>query len=112
MDLSFRDDSGITIIKVVGELDETCSSGFTQLFDRLIDEGRRTFVINLEGVNFIDSSGLATLVRCFKQVRNAAGNICLAALQPPVHRVLELTRLDRAFEIRPDIPQAVRFFTD
>ena len=108
MAVTVREDRGITVVELMGELDTTNTAELGQLFDRLLAEGRRRFVLDLQGVAFIDSAGLATLVRCFKRVRNGTGYVSLASLQPPVRRVLELTRLDRAFEVCTDAATAVQ----
>jgi anti-anti-sigma factor len=111
MVLAFHDDHGVTVIDLSGGLDETRSAELGALFDRLLTEGRRLFVIDLRAVDFIDSAGLAMLVRCFKRVRSGVGNLALVALQPSVRRVFELTRLDRSFDILTDVTEAVQRFT-
>jgi anti-sigma B factor antagonist len=73
-------------------------------------EGRWRLVIDLGKVGFMDSSGLATLVRYYKRARSNRGDICLASLQPPVRRVFQLTRLDRVFDLHPDVAKAVQQF--
>jgi anti-anti-sigma regulatory factor len=47
-------------------------------------------------------------VRLFKQVRGHGGRLGLAALQPPVRHVFELTRLERSFDLYPDVAEALR----
>jgi anti-sigma B factor antagonist len=111
MDLTFSDEHGVAVVRIVGELDDMHSKELGQLFDRLLAEGRRQFVIDLKGVEFIDSSGLAMLVRCFQHARRSAASLSLADLKPPVLRTFELTRLDRAFDIRADVAEAIRYRT-
>jgi anti-anti-sigma factor len=111
MVLSFHDDRGIAVIDLTGGLDETRGAELGALFDRLLTEGRRQFVIDLKAVDFIDSAGLAMLVRCFKRVRSGVGNLALIAPQPSVRRIFELTRLDRSFDIHTDVAEAVQRFT-
>jgi anti-sigma B factor antagonist len=111
MDLTFHDEHDVAVVRVVGELDDMHSKELGQLFDRLLAEGRRQFVIDLKGVEFIDSSGLAMLVRCFQRARRSAASLSLADLTPPVLRTFELTRLDRAFDIRADVAEAIRYCT-
>ena len=106
MDITVHDDGGTMVIAVAGELEAIRGSELGQVCDRLLAEGRRKFVIDLKDVAFVDSSGLATLIRCLKRVRSNAGNLILTNLQSPVRRVIELTRLDRAFDIQTDIPPA------
>lgn len=111
MDLTFHDEHGVAIVRIAGELDEVHSAELGQLFDRLLAEGRRQFVLELKGVDFIDSSGLAMLVRCFQHARSSAASFSLADLTPPVLRTLELTRLDRAFDICADVAEAIKHCT-
>jgi anti-anti-sigma factor len=108
MDLTFHEEQGVAVLCLVGELDDVHSPEVGQLFERLLGEGRRQFVLDLKGVNFIDSSGLAMLVRCFQHSRQSASSFMLADLTPAVLRTFKLTRLDRAFEIYTDAAEAVR----
>jgi anti-sigma B factor antagonist len=98
-------------VAVQGEFDSTHSLEFRTLIDRLLQEGHRHIIVDLQHIDFIDSSGLAVLVGGFKRARSNAATICFAALQPAVRRVFELTRLERAVEIQPDVTQAIQFLT-
>lgn len=69
-------------------------------------------VVNLEGVNFLDSTALATLVRGMKNCRQRGGNLRLCCLQPPVRVIFELTRLDRAFDLYPSEEKALSAVSD
>jgi anti-sigma B factor antagonist len=108
MEMRVRDEGGATVVGILGELDAASSPVLSQRLDELLGEGRRRLVIDLQGVPFIDSSGLSTLVRVFKHVRSGGGSLGLAAMQPAVRRVFELTRLDRSFDIHADVADAVR----
>lgn len=61
--------------------------------------GNVKIVVNLEGVNFVDSTALSTLVRGLKHCREQSGDLHICALQQPVRVIFELTRLDKAFDI-------------
>jgi anti-sigma B factor antagonist len=111
MDLTYHEDRGVTVVKIAGDLDAAGGGELGQVFDRLLTENHRRFVIDLKAVEFIDSAGLSMLVRCFKRVRSGAGALWLAALQPPVRRVFEITRLDRAFDIDRDVHAALQRLT-
>ena len=56
-------------------------------------------LVNLQGVHFIDSTALSTLVQGMKRCREKGGDLVLCNLQQPVRVIFELTRLDRAFSI-------------
>lgn len=107
MNIDVRDEGKVTLVRLSGDLDATSGPGLTEELDRLWNAGRRQFVLDLEGVPFIDSTGLSTLVRLFKRVKSQAGRLGLAALQPPVRRVFELTRLERAFDVYADVADAL-----
>jgi anti-sigma B factor antagonist len=68
-------------------------------------------IINLGGVNFIDSTALATLVQGMKRCREQNGDLHLCNLQQPIRIIFELTRLDRAFDIYPHESEAAAAFS-
>lgn len=73
----------------------------------LIDEGRSEIILDMAGVSFSDSSGLAVLVAIYKKVTEKAGEVILLSPQPSVQSLLELTRLQEIFEIYSDVKTAV-----
>jgi anti-sigma B factor antagonist len=64
-------------------------------------------IVDLAGLEFIDSSGVAALARGRKQARHAGGDLRLAAAQQQVLRVLTLTRLIEAFPVHASVDEAV-----
>lgn len=72
--------------------------------------GNFNLVVSLEGVNFIDSTALATLVRGLKHCRENNGNLRLCCLQQAVRVIFELTRLDKAFDIYATEAEAQQAF--
>src|ERR687896_745336 len=111
MELSVHDNHGVTVVMVSGEMDAGNSTQLGEELDHLLAEGSRKLVIDLGKVDFINSSGLATLVHYYKLARSNCGDISLAALQPPVRQAFQLSRLDRVFDLQPDVARAVQRFT-
>ena len=74
--------------------------------DQLVRAGARYFVVDLGRVTFVDGAGLAALVQLYKQVRIGEGDIRLAAVAPTLMHILELTRLNRVFDIFPTVAAA------
>jgi anti-sigma B factor antagonist len=72
----------------------------------LIEEGRQAIVLDLSGVDFIDSSGLGALVGCLKRL-GQRGDLALAGAKKPVEKVLALTRMDKVFRIFKTTDEAV-----
>ncbi len=63
-------------------------------------------IVDLAGLEFIDSSGVAALARGRKQARHAGGDLRLAAAQRQVLRVLTLTRLIEVFPVHASVDEA------
>lgn len=68
------------------------------------------YVIDLGQVDFIDSSGLITLVTGLKTARQNGCKLVLCNVQAPVRLILELTQLDSAFEILESYDAALKKF--
>jgi len=65
-------------------------------------------VVDLTGVDFLDSAGVGVLVGLFKNSRLRGGRARFCGMTPGVRSVLELIQLDRIFEIYDDAEEAVR----
>jgi anti-sigma B factor antagonist len=101
----------VVVVDVVGRM--TLSDGRTQLRDLIhvfAGKGRKRFLINLAGVDFVDSDGLGELARCFSVVRHAGGEMKLVHVQKRVQALLELTRMINLFEIHSAEAAALKTF--
>jgi anti-sigma B factor antagonist len=76
----------------------------------LIAQGKKKIILNLDGVDYIDSSGVGELVGSFTTVRNAGGELKLMNLTQKVHDVLHVTKLYTVFDIKDDEFTAVKSF--
>jgi anti-anti-sigma factor len=65
-------------------------------------------IVDLTGVEFIDSAGVGVLVGLFKSARSRGGRMRVCGLTSGVRSVLELIQLDRIFEIHDDDASAAR----
>ncbi len=72
-----------------------------------VSDGLRHLVLDLSGVDFIDSFGLGVLIGALKRVRLLDGDLQLVVTEPRVRRVLELCDLDRIFTLHTDVRAAV-----
>lgn len=102
-----KSEAGHTIV-IVDELrlDASISESFrVYLFDQ-IDNGANNMVIDLSSVRFMDSSGLGALVAALKKM-DEKGTLKLAAAQPAVLDLFNLTSMDRLFTILPTVTEAI-----
>ncbi|MDX1520460.1 MAG: STAS domain-containing protein [Anaerolineae bacterium] len=91
-----------------GALNARSAEEAKQVFRDLIEQGVTQVIVNLEGVPFIDSSGLASLVSGLKTLGGEAANLKLAAPQSQARLLFELTMFDRVFEIHDTVDDALR----
>lgn len=97
-----------TVVAVHGDLDV---EGGPLLRDALLEAlgehpGQR-IVVDLEGVDFLDSAGIGVLVGGRERARSGEGDLVLVATGRTVLKVLDLTGLTRVFEIHPSRPAAL-----
>lgn len=88
-------------------LDANNSEELKAEINKLIENGSKELIIDLNDVHFIDSSGLGALVSGFKNASTHQGRIKLSALQTQVKSMFELTRLQRVFEIYQTVDEAL-----
>ena len=105
-------DKGVAVLLMVEEerLDAHNSGDLKNQMLKLFEEGKHNLVVDLQGVRFVDSSGLGALVSGFKNASSRNGNLKLAGLQLQVKSMFELTRLHRVFEIYTDSGEALASF--
>ncbi|MGH9317374.1 MAG: STAS domain-containing protein [Thermoanaerobaculia bacterium] len=111
MDLTTREDGSVTILTVSGDLViGGPESLFKKTVTRLIEEERVFLLVDLKGVNFLDSSGLGALVRAMTLSQKEGGQTKLVHAGPKIRKLLEMTKLDSVFEIHNDMERAIASF--
>ncbi|HXD90485.1 MAG TPA: STAS domain-containing protein [Candidatus Binataceae bacterium] len=100
MQISTRRMDKTTILDIAGDIDLAHSSEVRRMVLIEFREKRTPRVIlNLLEVNYIDSSGVASLVEGLKASRDVGSRLILFGLSPIAHEVLQLSRLLTIFEI-------------
>jgi anti-sigma B factor antagonist len=113
MELSESTQNNVRILQLAGRFDTYTAPPIREwLADAISQSTIPQLVVNLSGVNFVDSTAMATLVQGMKRCREVEGDLRLCHLQQPVRMIFELTRLDRAFEIFNAEEEAVLAFSD
>lgn len=100
----------IDVLKLKGRLDASSGKDIKEKVSALAKEKRVNLVIDIGAIDFIDSSGLGSLVASLRSVNKLGGDIKIASLQNPVRAIFELTRLHRIFEIFDDSTAAAKSF--
>lgn len=99
MDIKVRHIENVTVLQLVDSLDISNAHQIRKaLFDAISSESAQV-VVNLQDLDFIDSSGLAALAQGLRRAREYEGNLCLCSMRSPVRLIFEMTRFDKVFEI-------------
>jgi anti-sigma B factor antagonist len=107
--LEYRLVSGVAVVTVTGEVDvSTCGLLRDGLLRVVTDEGYRGLVVNLAGVNFIDSTGFGVLVGVWHRVNATNFSLALAAPSRRARDILDTTGLTKAFSVYDSEAEAVR----
>ena len=110
MNIQKRIAGDITILCLDGRLDLTSASALKEASKDVLSNNTKKMVLNLDRVDFINSSGLGTLVSILKEVRNSQGTMKLTNLAPYVKEIFDITQLSNIFDIFPDESQALTSF--
>jgi anti-sigma B factor antagonist len=96
-------DPATAVIEVGGEIHVTTAPELSHVLNTAIDAGRTRLVLDLGGVMFIDSTGLAVLLNALRRVDALA----LVCTNPTVLRLFEITKLDTTFAIYDEVAPAL-----
>jgi len=95
-----------TVVRVQGEVDVYTAPRLRETLLELVNEGKRQIVIDLGGVEFLDSTGLGVLVGGLKRVRSHEGDLRLVCTQSRILKVFEITGLTTVFSIFDSVDAA------
>lgn len=107
LSLDSRTEGDWTVLSVSGEVDLATAPQLRERLDGLIDEGGERLVVNLEGVSFLDSTGLSVLVGALNRIQERGGTLALAALSRPVRKVLATVGLEQQFAIHETVAEVL-----
>ena len=95
------------VLPLEGEIDLHVSPNLTAALNRLIDKKPKQVVVDLSGVTYIDSAGLAALIEGMQKIEAYGGKFAVAGLQEAVRPIFEIARLDQVFRIFRDVDAAL-----
>jgi anti-sigma B factor antagonist len=108
---STRHVEGVTIVDLSGRITlGEASVAVRDVINGLMGEGNKKILLNLVGVNYIDSSGIGVLVGSFSTVRSQGGQLKLVNLNKRTHDLLQITKVYSLFDVKDDEAAAVGSF--
>ncbi len=105
--LSTRSEDGRTVVEVAGEIDVYTAPKLREQLAELVDSGRYDLIVDMTGVEFLDSTGLGVLVGGLKRVRTHDGSLRLVCTQERILKIFRITGLTKVFPIHDSVADAV-----
>ncbi len=105
LDVTQRD--GWSVLAVGGEVDVATAPRLRERLIALVNDEQYQIVVDLVGVDFIDSTGLGVLIGALKRVRTHGGQLLLVCTERRILKVFEITGLDRVFQLVNSVDEAV-----
>jgi anti-sigma B factor antagonist len=99
LDVESSREKDVSVIALRGEIDVYTAPLLRQKIVDLVDEGALSIVVDMEKVDFLDSTGLGVLVEGLKRVKTRGGNLALVATQDKILKIFDITGLNKAFPI-------------
>jgi len=96
------------VLSLKGRLDASSSNELKEKVSCNAKEKNTFLVVDMGDVDFIDSSGLGSLVSCLRSINKQGGDIRICSLKDPVRAIFELTRLHHIFEIFDNSSDALK----
>jgi anti-sigma B factor antagonist len=98
---------GIEVVDVEGEIDIYTAPRLRELLIDLVGKGSYQLVVNMEKVEFLDSTGLGVLVGGLKRVRAHDGSLDLVCTQQRILKIFRITGLTKVFGSHETVGQAI-----
>ena len=99
MDIQKKEEGSVAVLKLRGRLDLASGATLKEEIKSLSGSDLTLIHLNLEEVDFINSSGLGVLVSIMKEIRMQKGRLTLSNLASYVQEIFEITQLSHIFEI-------------
>jgi anti-sigma B factor antagonist len=96
-----------TVVDLRGELDIANSDDLRERLRAIRRSHGELLILDLSGLEFMDSHGLSVIVNCYKEAVAAGGDVVLAAPLPIVRRTLEITGLHRRITLAATLEEAL-----
>ena len=108
LEIKLRRVDSIYIIDLAGEMDLYNAFKLKTVVQKMIEKQIRLYVVNLDQVPYIDSSGIGALLQVYAEIKRKGLKLRIAGVKGSVRKVIELTKLWQYFPIVPDVETAVK----
>ena len=110
--IQIRQSDKATLVDVSGKLTSFEAQAFRDAIHCLLQQGNNNIILNLTGLDYLDSSGIGELVRNYLAVVKKGGAMKVVGLAPKVEEILKVTQLYQVFPEFPDEASALESFPE
>jgi anti-sigma B factor antagonist len=107
MKYNTREEGGYTVIELQGDVDLSCSPDARKQILACLEAGKN-LLVDLSGVTYIDSSGVASLVEGYQTAKKKGLKFGLVGVSSAAMNVLQLARLDKVFPINGTVQERLQ----
>lgn len=107
MEYTITDQQGIKLITLSGRLiEKSQASALIQEFEALTAQGPHQYLMSLEDLEYVNSTGLNLLIGMFTSARNSGGELVIGGISTKVKKLMVMTKLDSIFKIYESVAEA------
>ena len=110
MDIVVEQRTVTTVVRITGSVDGLTADALHATLQQQIDAGNIRLIGDMSGVSYTSSAGLRALLATVKHARQQGGDFRLAAVMPPVHKVLEMSGFTSILKMYDDVELAIASF--
>lgn len=112
MDMKIEEKYNSIIVHLKGKLyGGPFAEELNKALHKLIDEGKKNFIFDLDGVSVLNSSGFGILVSSYTTIKNSGGDLKLARISNKIEGLLSITKLNQIFQQFSTIEEAEKSFS-
>jgi anti-sigma B factor antagonist len=106
-------DGKIAIIEIKGSLiGDELTDNFRELVADFIEQGNRSLIINLEKLNYMNSSGIGAIISAYTSYKKNGGEVKLVGVSQNIQNILAVTRLVELFDVHDKLNDAIQSYSD
>lgn len=95
----------------LNKLDALVADEVREEVSRLFSEPNSRVIINLKGIQYIDSTGFGSLLSILRSARNNYGTLKICSIEPHVNNLFQNLRLNTIFDIYSDVDECIKSFS-
>ncbi|MFC1804696.1 STAS domain-containing protein [Candidatus Omnitrophota bacterium] len=99
MQIKECNERGIVILEITGEVNIDTIAELKKIFDKLLEGKPAAVLLNLKGLDYIDSSGLACLIEFTRALKGKRREVLLCELSSKIRSIFAITKLDKVFKL-------------